>query len=153
MQKNRRLENKKSTKVSFKTRMRWLFLGKWPNERRSLPKILEYMLLVFTQIIILILEILILYLLGKNKWTFEGEYLENIVNEIKSYTYRILFSAALLSYIFAIFVCIHIYYILDKTEFYKWSGIIATIFALTFLSPLAIIFSIVAYEKNLIVFE
>lgn len=153
MQKNRRLENKKSTKVSFKTRMRWLFLGKWPNERRSLPKILEYMLLVFTQIIILILEILILYLLGKNKWTFEGKYLENIVSEIKSYTYRILFSAALLSYIFAIFVCINVYYILDKTEFYKWSGIIATIFVLTFFSPLAIIFSIVAYEKNLIVFE
>ncbi|WP_180337845.1 hypothetical protein [Mycoplasmopsis pullorum] len=34
-------------KLPWKTKMRYLFLGKYPLERRYLPKVLEYLILVF----------------------------------------------------------------------------------------------------------
>ncbi|WP_036437045.1 hypothetical protein [Mycoplasma elephantis] len=143
----------KHKKVPLKTGLKWLFIGKNSLERLSAPKILEYVLIIFTQVIIIMMEVLILYIFGKYNWNFQTDNLKNILEEINGYTFRIMLSASLLSYLFLIILCIHVYCILPKTEFYKWAGILSTIFALTLISPLAIIFCVIAYEKNEIVFQ
>ncbi|TNK93546.1 hypothetical protein C4M98_04955, partial [Mycoplasmopsis pullorum] len=48
-------------KLPWKTKMRYLFLGKYPLERRYLPKVLEYLILVFANTVMLISQILLFF--------------------------------------------------------------------------------------------
>ncbi|VEU71141.1 hypothetical domain protein [Mycoplasmopsis glycophila] len=145
----------KFKKIPMRTKIRWLFLGKWPLERKSKPKILEYMFLVFNNILIFILSIILLYIyLNSFKNTTKSP-LNLLISLIQEHTELKLLITLLFGMFFVnLFLCIHVYYILSKTEFNKWIPILGTIFALSFVfSFLAILFFMVAYAKSELAFE
>ncbi|WP_027120988.1 hypothetical protein [Mycoplasma leonicaptivi] len=140
-------------KLSFRTKLRYLFLGKYPIERRYKPKILEYLFLTFANIINFVM--LLIISLGVNNLINEG-YTVNvaIVKLLQGYEYRIIVSVIGICYLSILFFSLHIFYILNKTEFNKWIGIVGVLLSLGFFSaPLAIIFLSTAYQKNELAFE
>ncbi|AFX74153.1 hypothetical protein [Mesomycoplasma hyorhinis] len=48
---------------------------------------------------------------------------------------------------------IHVFFILSKTEFNKTIALIAAISGIFLISPISLIFSLMAYQKNLLAFE
>ncbi|MBN4084116.1 MULTISPECIES: hypothetical protein [unclassified Mycoplasma] len=144
----------KIKKIPFKTKVRWLFLGKYPLERKYKPKILEYLFLIFSSIVLLILQIIFaLYLINLAKEVEKDRYLVSLILEIKKYTTRILISIYFTSYLVALILSVHVFYILRKTEFNKWIAIIGVVSLLLMLTPISILFLIVAYNKNELAFE
>ncbi|TNK81855.1 hypothetical protein C4M97_01695 [Mycoplasmopsis pullorum] len=137
-------------KLPWKTKMRYLFLGKYPLERRYLPKVLEYLILVFANTVMLISQILLFFYVIKidanSKITVDTKIL-------MEYHWRIVLAIIILSYLVIVFMSLHICSILSKTEFNKWIGIVSMLASLLFLSPIGMLFAMVAYVKNEIVFE
>ncbi|APJ38096.1 hypothetical protein [Mycoplasmopsis pullorum] len=137
-------------KLPWKTKMRYLFLGKYPLERRYLPKVLEYLILVFANTVMLISQILLFFYVIKidanSKITVDTKIL-------MEYHWRIVLAIIILSYLVIAFMSLHICSILSKTEFNKWIGIVSMLASLLFLSPIGMLFAMVAYVKNEIVFE
>ncbi|UWV85186.1 hypothetical protein NW066_00225 [Mycoplasmopsis felis] len=144
----------KFKKISFKDRLRWFFLGKLPLERKYKPKILEYLFNIFSNILILIIQIVFLYMYLKivNEKN-DNLNAVNILLVLKKFEFRVLLSIFILSWLVQVFMFMHIMYILSKTEFNKWIGIIGGITGILLLSPLSILFNIVAYQKNELAFE
>lgn len=145
----------KRNKLTLKTKIRYLFLGKRPLERKILPKIQEYLYLCFNSIFILCFIIYLASILIQKKFDFSIEKTNELLKEIQeNVILRALIALFVAIYLINLIILSHITYILSKTEFNKWIGILAIIFALSvILCPLAIVFSYVAYEKNEISFE
>ncbi|TNK92155.1 hypothetical protein C4M96_01970 [Mycoplasmopsis pullorum] len=72
---------------------------------------------------------------------------------LMEYHWRIVLAIIILSYLVIAFMSLHICSILSKTEFNKWIGIVSMLASLLFLSPIGMLFAMVAYVKNEIVFE
>ncbi|TNK98424.1 hypothetical protein C4M98_01470 [Mycoplasmopsis pullorum] len=72
---------------------------------------------------------------------------------LMEYHWRIVLAIIILSYLVIVFMSLHICSILSKTEFNKWIGIVSMLASLLFLSPIGMLFAMVAYVKNEIVFE
>ncbi|QGZ97232.1 hypothetical protein GE118_00240 [Mycoplasma sp. NEAQ87857] len=144
----------KLKKVPFRTKLRWLFLGKRPLERKYMPKIMEYLYLMFNNVLVLIATITMIYMLNQN-WNSEFSFGFNFLKLLKQdWWFKFLATSIFILYIVNILFNMHIYYILSKTEFNKWIGIVASVLSFVlFLSPLTILFAIVAYVKNEIAFE
>ncbi|WP_215772624.1 hypothetical protein [Mesomycoplasma hyorhinis] len=144
-------EREQFSTISFLTKLRWIFFGKLPLERKYKPKILEYLFMLFSSILIFICELILLYNLQylKNENTF----LVNLVTKLKTFEVRILITILILSWIVQIFMSIHVFFILSKTEFNKTIALIAAISGIFLISPISLIFSLMAYQKNLLAFE
>ncbi|QJB71442.1 hypothetical protein [Mycoplasma sp. 1654_15] len=141
-------------KISLKDKLRWLFLGKLPLERKYKPKIVEYLFMLFSSIIIFICElILLIAIINILNTKSENSFWVSFITKIKEFNFRIIITILIITYVVEIFLSLHIFYILSKTEFNKWTGIIAAISALLFLSPISFIFTIMAYQKNDLAFE
>ncbi|QIW62010.1 hypothetical protein [Mycoplasmopsis gallinacea] len=138
----------KREKLNWKTRFRYFWLGKRPRERKSLPKIVEYLYMIFANIILLIFTILVIWEI----FAFKSSENKSLAENFNLYGWRILISLASFGYVTIILCSIHIFYILSKTEFYKWSGILGVVFSLLGLSPIALFFLMVSYSKNEIAF-
>ncbi|MEE3928279.1 hypothetical protein V2E24_01645 [Mycoplasmopsis ciconiae] len=148
------MKNKKYKPLPLRTRIRYVFLGKYPLERKYAPKIIEFIFMSLTQAYILFATILIFYLLNKYQFFKDKEdNLEKFIQEIKSFEYRLFFTALFVCYLVFIVLGIHAFYILDKTEEGKIFTILAFVFGLLFLSIFSILFSFLAYWKNEIVYE
>ncbi|WP_044283843.1 hypothetical protein [Mycoplasmopsis canis] len=141
-------------KIPFKTKLRYVFLGKYPVERRYKPKILEYLFMIFSNILIMILSIILFYVVKDVKnISSETNFYENLFTKFNSYENRIFISVLLIAYIINFVLSIHVFYILKKTEFNKIFAIFGALSSLLLLSPIAIIFLIIAYQKNELAFE
>ncbi|RIV16783.1 hypothetical protein [Mycoplasmopsis gallopavonis] len=146
----------KVKKIPLKTKLQWAFFGKWPLERKTKPKILEYMFLVFNNIIAFLVQALLIYLL---KITWNQESNQVFWNQIilllqQNIAIKILICLVFVTYFANLILVIHVYYILNKTEFNKWISILGTLFALFYVfTPITIIVFCVAYAKNELAFE
>ncbi|WP_036452620.1 hypothetical protein [Mycoplasma buteonis] len=142
-------------KIPFKTKIRWFFLGKWPLERKTLPKIQEYLYLIFNNIIVFLLEIGFIYFAFSLKVNQEQSYTQIFIEGIQQNIWlKIIISGLFTTWIINILLVAHTYYILSKTEINKWIPIVGSFFALTFiLSPVSIVLFSGAYSKNEIAFE
>ncbi|QKT05685.1 hypothetical protein [Mycoplasma sp. OR1901] len=144
----------KVKKIPFKTKIRWFFLGKYPLERKYKPKILEYLFLIFSSMVLLALQVVFaLYIINVANTVDKSEFWGTLILKMKEYTTRILISIYSTSYLVAIILSIHVFYILQKTEFNKWIAIIGVLSLLLMLTPISILFLIVAYNKNELAFE
>ncbi|WP_040545617.1 hypothetical protein [Mycoplasmopsis alligatoris] len=141
---------KKFNKLDFKTRLRYVILGKRPLERKSLPKVVEYLYLNFSNFIICLIMLAFALHLFLNKEKVNGEFVLDFLNKPFS---RLLISVVVISWLIQIMVFVHILYILDKTETLKWVGISACLLGIVGLWVISIPFAIVAYMKNEIAFE
>ncbi len=141
--------------VPLSTKLRWLFVGKLPLERKARPKILEYLFFVWNNIVSLICTAIITYWLIKLYIDNNNEFLiGTFVKSLQeSFLLKFLFTVLIITEIFNIILSIHTYYILTKTEYNKIYSIIGTITAILLISPLTIILFIVAYKKNVLAFE
>lgn len=141
-------------KIPFKTKLRYVFLGKYPLERRYKPKILEYLFMIFSNIILMVLSILVIFLIKSIiRQSTEENFWGNISIELNKYEWRVLISVAVICYLVNLVLSIHVLYILNKTEFNKRFGVAGVIFSVLGMSPLAIIFLIIGYQKNELAFE
>ncbi|WP_334687541.1 hypothetical protein [Mycoplasmopsis cynos] len=59
----------------------------------------------------------------------------------------------LIAYLLNLILSVHVIYILNKTEFNKIFALIGVLTSIMILSPIAIIFLIIAYQKNELAFE
>ncbi|UWV80996.1 hypothetical protein NW069_00640 [Mycoplasmopsis cynos] len=134
--------------------MRFLFLGKYPIERIYKPKIIEYLFMIFSNILILIISIILFYvLLGVYKQSNSNNFYGNVSIELNKYEYRVILSVFLIAYLLNLILSVHVIYILNKTEFNKIFALIGVLTSIMILSPIAIIFLIIAYQKNELAFE
>ncbi|UUD36337.1 hypothetical protein NPA08_00670 [Mycoplasmopsis citelli] len=141
-------------KVPFKTKMRFLFLGKRPLERKYAPKIIEYLFIVFANFMIFVSLLLLLNSLSKYNFDLSNKKnLEGFLNSLKTYSATLVIIATFFSWLIIIFMLMHLAYIYSKTETAKVINILCIISSLLFLLPLSIIFAIWGYKKNEIVFE
>ncbi|CCP23800.1 hypothetical protein [Mycoplasmopsis cynos] len=144
----------KVKKIPFKTKLRFLFLGKYPIERIYKPKIIEYLFMIFSNILILIISIILFYvLLGVYKQSNSNNFYGNVSIELNKYEYRVILSVFLIAYLLNLILSVHVIYILNKTEFNKIFALIGVLTSIMILSPIAIIFLIIAYQKNELAFE
>ncbi|MCU9935084.1 hypothetical protein [Mycoplasmopsis cynos] len=144
----------KVKKIPFKTKLRFLFLGKYPIERIYKPKIIEYLFMIFSNILILIISIILFYvLLGVYKQSNSNNFYGNVSIELNKYEYRVILSVFLIAYLLNLILSVRIIYILNKTEFNKIFALIGVLTSIMILSPIAIIFLIIAYQKNELAFE
>ncbi|WP_435128875.1 hypothetical protein ACR82Z_03515 [Mycoplasma sp. 6243] len=140
------------SKPPFKTRFRWFWVGKLPLERKYTPKILEYLFLLFANVVVLIIEIIFIQIiinLSKSPNVFNIE----LFKALQNYWVRIMFAVLVINYLAIALITLHVIYIMSKTEFNHWIGYVACISGLLLLSPICIIFSFIAYQKNEIAFE
>ncbi|SYV96702.1 Uncharacterised protein, partial [Mycoplasmopsis edwardii] len=73
-------------KIPFKTKLRYVFLGKYPLERRYKPKILEYLFMIFSNIILMVLSILVIFLIKSIiRQSTEENFWGNISTELNKY--------------------------------------------------------------------
>ncbi|MCU9936853.1 hypothetical protein NWP96_07430 [Mycoplasmopsis cynos] len=144
----------KVKKIPFKTKLRFLFLGKYPIERIYKPKIIEYLFMIFSNILILIISIILFYvLLGVYKQSNSNNFYGNVSIELNKYEYRVILSVFLIAYLLNLILSVRVIYILNKTEFNKIFALIGVLTSIMILSPIAIIFLIIAYQKNELAFE
>lgn len=145
---------KRNKKISFGTRMRFLLLGKRPLERKFLPKIIEYLFIIFANFMMFLTLIILLNSLRKYNFDlYNKEHLKEFIDQIKTFEARLLLIVAVFSWIVTILMSIHLGYIYSKTEKAKWVNICCIISNLLCLLPLSLIFAIWGYIKNEIVFE
>ncbi|TDV24220.1 hypothetical protein BCF59_0171 [Mycoplasmopsis mustelae] len=137
----------------FRVKFRWFWVGKLPLERKYKPKIIEYLFMLFANIIILIIEIILLQIIINLKQNSPELFATKLVANLQNYWVRIMLAILVINFLIEIILSIHIFYILSKTEFNKWIAIICALSGLLFLTPICIVFSIVAYQKNEIAFE
>ncbi|WP_227861723.1 hypothetical protein [Mesomycoplasma hyorhinis] len=150
----REREREQFSTISFLTKLRWIFFGKLPLERKYKPKILEYLFMLFSSILIFICELILLILIQNLQYLKnENTFLVNLVTKLKTFEVRILITILILSWIVQIFMSIHVFFILSKTEFNKTIALIAAISGIFLISPISLIFSLMAYQKNLLAFE
>lgn len=141
-------------KIPFKTKLRYLLIGKYPLERKYKPKILEYLFMIFSNIVAFVMTILLLFIIKKAiDEAKPGEIYGNVTSSLNAYESRIFISVLLLTYLVNFILSIHVLYILKKTEFNKLFALLGVLSSLTFLSPIAIVFLIIAYQKNELAFE
>lgn len=102
----------------------------------------------------MILSIILFYVVKDVKnISNETNFYENLFTKFNSYENRIFISVLLIAYIINFVLSIHVFYILKKTEFNKIFAIFGALSSLLLLSPIAIIFLIIAYQKNELAFE
>lgn len=143
-----------NTKQNLKTRLRYVFLGKLPMERKYRPKIIEYAYLFFGNFIILTFSVLILFLFAKYEWKITKNWNLILANEFSSYFWKFLISISISAWIVNVVLCIHLIYILSKTENYKWIAYLSVfINVLPIFSFLNLIISIFGFYKHKIVFK
>ncbi|WP_426461048.1 hypothetical protein [Mycoplasma hafezii] len=142
-------------KIPLKTKIRWIFLGKWPLERKRLPKIQEYLYMTFNNIVVLILLAISIYLLTSINFDEKRSFWVVLIDLLKeNVLFKIILTALLTTYLVNLILIVHTYYILSKTEINKWIPIVGTFFAFTYLlAPITIILFAGAYAKNEIAFE
>ncbi|MDC4183152.1 hypothetical protein [Mycoplasma bradburyae] len=141
--------------VPFSTKLRWLFIGKRPLERKSRPKILEYIFFALNNIVALVCIVAMMYWLinlskNNNNQLLLGVFIKGLQ---ESFLAKVLITIIAVIGLINFVLSIHTYYILSKTEFYKWIPVLGTIMAILFLSPFAIILFLIAYKKNDLAFE
>lgn len=144
----------KHKKIPFITKLRYLFIGKRPTERKTLPKIQEYLYLCFNSIYILCFTIYLVNVLIQKRFDFSIQKFSEVLMEWQqNIIARAFVTLFIMVLIINIILAIHIFYIIRKTEFNRWIGYLSILFSILLLSPFAIVFSYVAYEKNQIAFE
>ncbi|UUM19756.1 MULTISPECIES: hypothetical protein [unclassified Mycoplasma] len=141
-------------KIPLKKKLRFLLLGKRPLERKYAPKIIEYLFILFANLIIFFNLILLLYSLSKYNFDLSSKKnLESFINELKTFSARLVMIITTFSLIVNIFMTIHLSYIYSKTEKAKLINILCISTNIIPLIPLSIIFAIWGYIKNEIAFE
>ncbi|AEC45761.1 hypothetical protein MHMDBK_00242 [Mesomycoplasma hyorhinis] len=110
--------------------------------------------MLFSSILIFICELILLIVIQNLQYLKnENTFLVNLVTKLKTFEVRILITILILSWIVQIFMSIHVFFILSKTEFNKTIALIAAISGIFLISPISLIFSLMAYQKNLLAFE
>ncbi|WP_318032894.1 hypothetical protein [Mycoplasmopsis cynos] len=110
--------------------------------------------MIFSNILILIISIILFYvLLGVYKQSNSNNFYGNVSIELNKYEYRVILSVFLIAYLLNLILSVHVIYILNKTEFNKIFALIGVLTSIMILSPIAIIFLIIAYQKNELAFE
>ncbi|WP_025755176.1 hypothetical protein [Mycoplasmopsis cricetuli] len=150
---NNKFKKQRQKNISFKTKMRYFLLGKLPLERKYVPKIIEYLFIVFANLVILIALIFIFMLFYSINFHFNEANLKIIVNQIKTFSGRILIILIVSSWLISTLMCIHLGYIFSKTEKGKMWCVFCIICNVLGLVPLTVIFAILGYIKNEIAFE
>ncbi|WP_406613934.1 hypothetical protein ACJA23_03205 [Mycoplasma corogypsi] len=142
-------------KIPFRTKIRWLFLGKLPLERKNKPKIVEYMFLLFNNLLLLACTIYLPFMLLTMKEHNAGIISTSIfIKTLQQEMFlKVFVTLVVVLELMNLTLAIHIYYILSKTEFNKWIPILATLSSILFISPVAILCCIAAYHKNELAFE
>ncbi|WP_337898917.1 hypothetical protein [Mesomycoplasma ovipneumoniae] len=143
-----------NSKPTLKTRFRYIFLGKLPLERKYRPKIIEYFYLFIGNFVISTFWVLVLLAFGKYEWKISENWSLILSNEFSSYFWKFIISISITAWVVNIFLCIHLIYILSKTEDYKWVtflSIFTNIFP--FFSFFSLIISVFGFFKHKIVFK